>query len=72
MSFAGSVLQFLWHLCSISARVLALSLFASTFPKWIALVGAAHWMFMTLWLLWQDTGVCTHKVTCTTRGSFAT
>jgi hypothetical protein len=35
ISLVGTLFQFLWHFCSITARVLALSLFASVFPKWI-------------------------------------
>ena len=62
MTFVGSFLQFLWHLFSISARVLALSLFATAYPRLIAVVGAAHWIVMVLWVLWQDTGVCNSKV----------
>jgi hypothetical protein len=40
----GTLFQFLWHFCSITARVLALSLFASVFPKWI---GKAKKLYFT-------------------------
>jgi len=43
ISCAGSACQFSWHFLSVTARVLALSLFASAYPTWIGIVIAAHW-----------------------------
>jgi len=54
----GSVLQFLWHFSSISARVLALSLFATAFPRWVGPVCAAHVLLMTTWILAQRVDAC--------------
>ena len=54
----GSVLQFLWHFSSISARVLALSLFATAYPRWVGPVCAAHVLLMTTWILAQRVDAC--------------
>ena len=35
ISLVGTLFQFLWQFSSITARVLALALFASVFPKYI-------------------------------------
>ena len=50
--------QFLWHFCSITARVLALSLFASVLPQWIGPLCAAHWLVMASWIVSQRTAAC--------------
>jgi hypothetical protein len=34
LNWSGSMFQFLWHFLSITARVIALSLFASVYPVW--------------------------------------
>ena len=51
----NSLLQFLWHFCSITARVLALSLFASALPTWIGPLCGAHWVIMASWIIFQVT-----------------
>ena len=53
ISLTGTLFQFLWHFCSITARVLALSLFASALPKWIGPLCAAHWIIMASWIIFQ-------------------
>ena len=83
----GSILQFLWHLSSITARVIgnlllkiiiffvkttinfffsiyiiALSLFASKYPKLIGPVCVAHWIIMSIWVVFQNTQACNTKV----------
>ena len=58
----GSALQFFWHFSSISARVIALSLFASVYPTWIGPVCVAHWVFMSAWIIHQNTQACNTKV----------
>jgi len=58
ISLLGTLFQFLWHFCSISARVLALSLFASALPKWIGPLCAAHWIVMASWVVTQRTAAC--------------
>ena len=61
ISLVGTLFQFLWHFCSITARVLALSLFASALPTWIGPLCAAHWMVMASWIIFQRTAACNTK-----------
>lgn len=58
---AGSICQFFWHFSSITARVLALSLFASIYPKLVGPVCAAHWVLMSSWVIWQKTSACNSR-----------
>merc|ERR1719430_1142354 len=58
ISLLGTLFQFLWHFCSITARVLALSLFASALPVWIGPLCAAHWVVMASWVIAQRTAAC--------------
>jgi len=58
LDWRGSTFQFLWHFSSITARVIALSLFASIFPGGIFLVCAGHWAVMTTWVALQGTQAC--------------
>jgi len=58
ISLLGTLFQFLWHFCSITARVLALSLFASALPQWIGPLCAAHWVVMASWVITQRTAAC--------------
>ena len=53
ISLLGTVVQFLWNFSWITARVLALSLFASCFPMWIGPLAAVHWMLMSAWVVYQ-------------------
>ncbi len=62
LHWKGSVLQFLWHFSSITARVIALSLFAALFPMWIGPACLAHWLIMSVWVIFQNTTACTTKV----------
>jgi len=61
INFLGTLFQFLWHFCSITARVLALSLFASALPQWIGPLCAAHWIVMASWVISQRTAACNTK-----------
>jgi len=58
ISLVGTLFQFLWHFCSITARVLALSLFATAMPLWIGPLCAAHWLVMASWVIFQRTTAC--------------
>jgi len=58
ISLVGTLFQFLWHFCSITARVLALSLFATAMPLWIGPLCAAHWLVMASWVIYQRTTAC--------------
>ena len=57
----GSIFQFLWHFSSITARVIALSLFASVYRQWIGAVCLIHWVFMSAWVIQQRTQACNTK-----------
>ena len=61
ISLVGTLFQFLWHFCSITARVLALSLFASALPTWIGPLCGAHWIVMASWIIFQRTAACNTK-----------
>jgi hypothetical protein len=58
----GSIFQFLWHFSSITARVIALSLFASVYQQWIGVVCLIHWAMMSAWVISQRTQACSNKV----------
>ena len=58
ISLLGTLFQFLWHFCSITARVLALSLFATAMPLWIGPLCAAHWLVMASWVVAMRTQAC--------------
>ena len=58
LSFMGMVGQFLWRVCTIATRVLALALFASYFHYYVFVVVAVHWMVMMLWVIKQETMFC--------------
>ena len=61
LDWRGSIFQFLWHFSSITARVIALSLFASIHPKGIFAVCAAHWAVMAGWVVAQRTQACSNR-----------
>ncbi|ELU04625.1 hypothetical protein CAPTEDRAFT_173571 [Capitella teleta] len=58
LTFGGMAMQFLWRVCTISTRVLALALFASSFHFYVFVVVAVHWMIMMVWVVKQDTKYC--------------
>ncbi|KAK7080625.1 hypothetical protein SK128_004016 [Halocaridina rubra] len=51
ISWRGTVVLLLWHTFSITARVVAMVLFASTFRLWLIAVCFAHWILMVIWLI---------------------
>ena len=61
MDWRGSTFQFLWHFSSITARVIALSLFASAYPEGIFAICAAHWAVMSTWVIFQGTQACNNR-----------
>ncbi|XP_038057396.1 XK-related protein 4-like isoform X2 [Patiria miniata] len=62
LGYVGLTVRMAWRTFTITARVIALALFAA-FSKWIfiALV-SIHYVFMTLWLVYQDTDFCTTRL----------
>ena len=54
----GTLVLFLHHVFSISARVLALSLFAAAYTWYVWPVCFGHWILMATWLWLQKTAAC--------------
>eukprot|EP00057_Strongylocentrotus_purpuratus_P011770 XP_011666244.1 PREDICTED: XK-related protein 4-like [Strongylocentrotus purpuratus] len=61
LSYSNVALIFVWRLFTITARVLAMALFASIYGWWVFVLAAAHWAVMTAWLIWQRTSYHTSK-----------
>lgn len=53
--------QFLWRICVIGARVLALALFAARYQQYIALVCGIHWLIMFAWIISMRTSFCDNR-----------
>lgn len=51
----------MWHFSSITARVIALSLFATVKAEGIGLVCGVHWILMSIWVIFQRTQACNTK-----------
>ena len=62
LHWKGGLFQFLWHFSSITARVIALSLFAAIFPQGIGPACVVHWLIMSTWVVFQNTTACSTKV----------
>ncbi len=54
----GHMTAFIWHLCMIMARILALSLFAIAFGPYISVVIGIHWIACIIWTLFERTNFC--------------
>ncbi|XP_014674879.1 PREDICTED: uncharacterized protein LOC106814993 [Priapulus caudatus] len=54
MTWMGVMTQFMWRLGTVSARVTALTVYATLYGYWLFLVVALHWISMLLWLLSQN------------------
>ncbi|XP_054771951.2 XK-related protein 4-like [Lytechinus pictus] len=55
ISYLGVTFRILWRLFTITARVIAMALFACIYEWWLLIVAGAHWFVMTAWLIWQKT-----------------
>ncbi|XP_064626421.1 XK-related protein 4-like [Lineus longissimus] len=55
------VLLFMWRIFTIGTRVLAIALFASHFHYYVFVILGAHWLAMTIWLVFQKTNFCSHR-----------
>lgn len=53
--------QFLWRICVIGARVLALAMFAARYQQYIALVCGIHWLLMFVWIISMRTTFCDNR-----------
>ncbi|NXN91006.1 XKR5 protein, partial [Rhinopomastus cyanomelas] len=47
----------LWRIGMLGTRVLALVLFARLYSCWVLAVAGAHWLFMSFWLVAQQTDI---------------
>ncbi|XP_042197801.1 XK-related protein 7 [Callorhinchus milii] len=61
MSYKAAVVQTLWHLFTIGARVVAFSLFASVFQLYFGIFIVTHWCIMTFWIIHGETDFCMSK-----------
>ncbi|XP_064483581.1 XK-related protein 4-like [Ornithodoros turicata] len=62
MRWRGAILYFMWRLCVIAPRVLALGLFASLFPMYMFLVCAVRWLLMSAWIISMKTHFYDNRV----------
>jgi len=58
----GTAVLFLAHLFGISARVIALSVFASVYTWMVWAVCLGHWGLMAIWLWLQKTAACSNRM----------
>jgi hypothetical protein len=54
LSWAGIIVQCIWHFCITIARVLSIVLLASVFPSAAVIAIASHAFLMTLWVFLLD------------------
>ncbi|CAH6787088.1 XK-related protein 5 [Phodopus roborovskii] len=57
MQWAALLCQQLWRMGMLGARVLSLVLFCRVYRVWVLVVGGAHWLVMTFWLVAQQSDI---------------
>ncbi|XP_028737885.1 XK-related protein 5 [Peromyscus leucopus] len=57
MLWAALLCQQLWRMGMLGARVLSLVLFCKVYRVWVLVVGGAHWLVMTFWLVAQQSDI---------------
>ncbi|XP_028622202.1 XK-related protein 5 [Grammomys surdaster] len=57
MLWAALLCQQLWRMGMLGARVLSLVLFCRVYHVWVLVVGGAHWLVMTFWLVAQQSDI---------------
>ena len=55
LSVGGASSLFFWHTFQVTARVIALALFATAYKQHVFVLIVAHWTLMTSWILAQVT-----------------
>ncbi|XP_078594767.1 XK-related protein 6-like [Branchiostoma floridae x Branchiostoma japonicum] len=55
MNYTGVTLWFLWRLLTVSARILAIAVFAHQFTWWTFVGLGSHFLLMFVWLIFQKT-----------------
>ncbi|OQV22900.1 XK-related protein 6 [Hypsibius exemplaris] len=61
MSFAGTLMQFGWHLFIFESRVIAIALFTVRFPLWGPVVCTVHVLLMIVWVFTMRTEFCPNR-----------
>ncbi|XP_074144040.1 XK-related protein 5 [Sminthopsis crassicaudata] len=57
MPWAALLCQFLWRLAMLGTRIITLVLFSQVYSCWVFVVGGAHWLVMTFWLVAQQSDI---------------
>uniref|UniRef100_A0A8C5KSX4 XK-related protein n=1 Tax=Jaculus jaculus TaxID=51337 RepID=A0A8C5KSX4_JACJA len=57
MLWAALLSQQLWRMGMLGTRVLSLVLFCKVYRVWVLVVGGAHWLVMTFWLVAQQSDI---------------
>ncbi|XP_072490483.1 XK-related protein 5 [Notamacropus eugenii] len=57
MPWAALLCQLLWRLTMLGTRIITLVLFSQTYHCWVLVVGGAHWLVMTFWLVAQQSDI---------------
>ncbi|XP_004440635.1 PREDICTED: XK-related protein 5 [Ceratotherium simum simum] len=57
MPWTALLCQQLWRMGMLGARVLSLVLFFKAYHVWVLVVGGAHWLVMTFWLVAQQSDI---------------
>ncbi|VTJ81349.1 Hypothetical predicted protein [Marmota monax] len=57
MPWAALFCQQLWRMGMLGTRVLSLALFCRAYRVWVLVVGGAHWLVMTFWLVAQQSDI---------------
>ena len=61
LTWQGIAVQFLWRLCVIGARVLALALFAAIYSWYIGIACTLHAFIMFFWIVSMKTTFCENR-----------
>lgn len=56
--FPGHLTAFVWHVCIVAGRIMALSLFATAFGPYVVIVIGIHWISCIVWACFEKTNIC--------------
>lgn len=62
MTYTSIAVMFSWELCSVTARMIALALYTSSFVRSVGFILLFHWICMTTWIISMKTQFCDTKV----------
>lgn len=71
LTWLGVIFQFMWHLGTVSSRVIALTVYATLYNYWVFLVIGLHWISMFLWLMSPKNVFHGERISCTKRAFFS-